>query len=385
MGFFGNIFNKTQTVQLTDPSTWELFGGLGGKNTWRSEQEKLTAVLTNPAVAKVFYFIAENYASVKFYELNSQGKKELAFTDRPNPSESWYQFNFNYRFWSMFGKVYVLHTLGVWHILNPLRCQFTKEQSRYFKKILFSENTQPKGKFKYINGNGKDEYFNFKDLHIINDISGGINSDFLNSPSRLDALYQVITNAEDVQRSKGVNIDFSSKFVASGKVNVDNLTMPMPDEREAQALNKNITQKGKILYSSSAHFTLDRFVKNIAQLKLDESYIADLLLIGSMYGIPKDILNILATSGAKYENMEKALGSFTDYTQMPKVQEQGELFSNILDKNIQGDFKHLPFNAIFEREKEKSIETQLANLQKAKELGLDEKIIKAKIKSIYEN
>jgi hypothetical protein len=101
-----------------------------------------------------------------------------------------------------------------------------------------------------------------------------------------------------------------------------------------------------------------------------------------MYGMTKDILDIL-TKGSTYENKEKSIGAFIDYSLMPKVQQHSDLYEIILQKeDIRGSFKHLPFNSVFEAEKVANRKLELEALKIASELGF--KNVEQELKRIYD-
>ena len=102
-----------------------------------------------------------------------------------------------------------------------------------------------------------------------------------------------------------------------------------------------------------------------------------------MYGVDKDVLGLSTTT---YENKEKSIGAFVDYTLMPKVQQHSDLYELIFDKqDVRGSFKHLPFNAIFEAEKVANQKIMLEGLKIASELGLGASEIQKKLREIYGN
>ena len=149
---------------------------------------------------------------------------------------------------------------------------------------------------------------------------------------------------------------------------------------------KDITQGlqgGKEIYATKQKIDVKQLVSNLSSLKLDDSYIADLSIIGNMYGLTKDVLDVVI-KGSTHENKEKAIGAFIDYSMMPKVQQHSDLYELLFDKQeIRGSFKHLPFNAVFESEKINNNKIELENLKIAAELGLDATLVTNKLKELY--
>jgi hypothetical protein len=54
------------------------------------------------------------------------------------------------------------------------------------------------------------------------------------------------------------------------------------------------------------------------------------------------------------------------------------------EQDLRGNFKHLPFNSVFEVDKINNRKIELESLKIAVELGVDAKIVETKLKQIYE-
>ena len=100
---------------------------------------------------------------------------------------------------------------------------------------------------------------------------------------------------------------------------------------------------------------IKRFVENLGNLQLDQAYQADYFIIGSMYGIPRDVLETALTSST-FENQEKARMAHVSYTLQPKGNDFMDSLENyfgydVAKKNIVIEWEHLPFMQVFEKEK----------------------------------
>jgi hypothetical protein len=110
-------------------------------------------------------------------------------------------------------------------------------------------------------------------------------------------------------------------------------------------------------------------------LKLDDSYYNDFFMIGSMYGIPKDVLESAIRGNSTYDNQEKAIGRHVDYVMKPK----GQMLTDELEekfgyKDLKMSWGHLSFNQVFELQKETVIKAKLDNaiLAKANQLNVED-------------
>jgi hypothetical protein len=214
-------------------------------------------------------------------------------------------------------------------------------------------------------------------------MSGGVSGNWLKGNSRLDALYQIARNSELALQSKGTNLKYTEKFLVSGQHDVKDTTSRAMSETEKDSIEQSL-EHGRKINATKSKVDMQQMVSNLAQLELDQAYESDLIKVANMYGIPKDVIDILA-KGSTYENQEKSLGKFINYNEMPKVQQMTDTYEVILgEEDLRGSFKHLPFNAVFEVDKINNRKVELESLKIAQELGADETMIKNKLKQIYE-
>jgi len=359
-------------------------------NYFNSYQKKLKAVIYNPAVLKVITFRADIYSQIKFNEFANDKLVQNDFlyniAKKPNPMQSWVDLHYDISFWRDLGNAYIYKEKDVIYCLNPLFIEIKEAQLKEINKYRFSDfqtKQSKKGEFKAkFNENAEWQTLKLENLYILSDLSPSITGNWMQGNSRLDALYQVVKNSELSLKAKNRNLFYTTKFSVSGQYDASNQYSTPMGEAEKISIEKGL-QGNREIYATKEKIDVKQLVNNLSSLKLDDSYIADLSIIGNMYGLGKDVLDILA-KGSTFENKEKAIGSFIDYSIMPKAQQNSDLYEIIFEKeDIRGSFKHLPFNAVFEQEKINNNTIELNNLKIAVELGLDENIKKAKLKEIY--
>ena len=78
---------------------------------------------------------------------------------------------------------------------------------------------------------------------------------------------------------------------------------------------------------------IKRFVDDLRVLELDKSFLADYYVIGTVYGIPRDVLE--AYQSSTFENQEKARAGHVSYTLEPA----GEALGAMLEKRWGYDVK----------------------------------------------
>jgi phage portal protein BeeE len=384
---FGN--QQANSVERDRSGNWfySFMDGFKTNKGFKSDFDKINIALSNPAVLKVFSFIADNFSQVKINEYVNEKLKEkdflYSYQKQPNPMQSWTQFHWDIAFWLCFGTAYIYEVKNVWYCLNPVRMDLTSSQRKMFQRLYFSEtnkNKTIKGDFKYNNEDGSTSYLKLENLTVLTDLSNSLSGDWFKGTSRLEALYQVVINSDLSLTAKNRNLFFTTKFMISGEHNEsDQYSQPMSDD-EKDSVSK-VLKSSQEIFASKNKMNVNQLVSNLSALKLDDSYTADLTIIANMYGINKDVLDIII-KGSTFENKEKSFGSFVDYTLMPKVVQLTDLYEIKLNKeDLRGSFKHLPFNQIFEAEKIKNREIEMKALKIAKELGMD---VTEQLKRIYE-
>jgi len=363
---------------------------VGNKKGFKNESNKLETILSNPAILKVFCFLADTYSQVKIDKYNNDKLVEkdflYSYQKTPNDWQTWTDLFWEHRFWLAGGNAYLYAFKNVYYYLKPSGCEFTDAQIKAFSQITFATKNKTdllKGTFKYRNENGAVDTLSFEYLHVFTDMSGGVSGNWLKGNSRMDALYQIAINSQYALQSKGTNLKYTEKFLVSGQHDAKDTTSRPMAETEKDSIEQSL-ENGRKINATKSKVDMQQMVSNLAQLQLDEAYESDLIKVANMYGIPKDVIDILA-KGSTYENQEKSLGKFINYNEMPKVQQMTDTYEVILnEQDLRGSFKHLPFNSVFEVDKINNRKIELESLKLAQELGADEKMITAKLKQIYE-
>ena len=144
--------------------------------------------------------------------------------------------------------------------------------------------------------------------------------------------------------------------------------IPLGDEDKESI--ETVLRSGKKVHAVKKPVDIKRFVDDIARLKLDESFYNDYFMIGTMYGIPRDVLEA-NLRGSTYENQEKATARHVEYSLKPSGQELTDKFEVLFGlEDLRMEWNQLMFNQVFEKEKQEVIKLKLENEQLAKELGI---------------
>jgi hypothetical protein len=332
-----------------------------------NDDQKLLMVLQNPAALFIFSLQCDLTSLGKFYVKDENDEiieddPVLKLLNNPNPMQSGKQFIWDYMFWNMLGtaNMYVdsktpdEENKMYWLINHNI--DWPKELKDKRTNIILSKGQLAEIQrtvISYRQENGKSFKFQYKNLLQFFDLSNGVGSWF-ESPSRLDALYKIVSNSDKALNTKGVNLDFISKFFVAGKIDAENTSQQMMGENDKKSIRESMTSD-ETVYPVKTMIDVKRFVDNYGVLEaLGKSFLDDYFLMGKAFGIPRDVLEAYVSS--TFENQEKARASHISYTISPKIDD----FCSKLErhfgyieqkKKIVCGYDHLPFVQAFEKER----------------------------------
>lgn len=374
---FGNIFSLFRSkVRGLYNFGFEIIHASTNFNNFARDREKLAIVLSNPAVLKVFSLQCDLFSMGKVcVKQDEEEIEEDPFTNlinAPNPfSKTENQFLWDFMFWNMMGTCYAYVDSAVVdkkgnkiYFLDPAHIEWPMELERKKDKMIFSDaevTAIRKTEITYRYADGTVFQFPFDRLVISHDLTNGIGN-FFKGPSRLDALYKIISNSEHVLDSSNINIRYTSKFMVGSDQQVGtNTKMGLTDDEKNDIINK-IDGSEKNVYPVRAKINIQRFVEDLSKLQLSQEYLHQYFLIGNMFNIPRDVLE--AYNSATYENQEKARAAHVNYTLEPKGNQFMDAFEvhfgyRTEGKNIVISWDHLPFMQVFAKEKAETQKVQV--------------------------
>lgn len=333
-------------------------------NDYTSDKRKLAAVLSNPALLKVISLQCDMFSQgrVYVYDKNEKDLPDdpfLARIKRPNPLQTESQFLWDFMFWNMLGTAncYVDSALvdnpkNKFYFLDPSKIEWPYELQKDADKLIFSDaevKKRDKLTLTYRYADSTTFKFSLDRMLIISDLTNGIGN-FYKSPSRIDALYKIISNSEEALNSKNINVRYTGKFLvgSSGALNSTGLK----DDEKQDIRDK--MDSDQTVWPVKTMIDIKRFVENMQFLALDEAYLKDYFLIGNMYNIPRDVLE--AYNSSTFENQEKARMAHVSYTLQPKGEDFFDAFEDHFGYTEEGksiciDWSHLPFMGVFEKER----------------------------------
>lgn len=332
-------------------------------NDYSQDKKKLAMVLSNPAMMKVVSLQCDLFSlgNVTVEDMNGQPIENdpfLTLIKQPNPFQTQSQLLWDYMFWQMIGTSYCYSDSQVvdkkdnrLYFLDPSKMQWPSGFQAEADKLIFSSKDYANSQKQTITYKYADNTtFRFPlDRLIINtDLTNGIGN-WYKGPSRIDALYKIITNSEEALNAKNINVRYSGKFLIGSNNNLNSLPL---GELEIEDIT-NKMESDKKVWPIKTMVEIKRFVENMGQLQLDEAFMNDYYKIGLVYGIPKDVLEAFV-QGSTYENQEKARMSHVTYCLQPKGNDLMNAFETrfgYTDRNIKIDWSHLPLAQVFQKDK----------------------------------
>lgn len=387
---FGSIFSFLRSkVRGAYNFGWDIVHASTSFSTFSRDQEKLAMVLSNPAVLKVFALQCDLFSMGKVCVKDKKGAEIEGdpfntLIQSPNPfTKTESQFLWDFMFWSMLGTSYTYVDSAVvdkkgnkCYFLNPAKIEWPPEFERKKDKMVFSDaevEAIRKSEIIYRYEDGTTYKFPFDRLVINFDLTNSVGN-FFKSPSKLDALYKIISNSEHVLDSENINIRYTSKFmVAADKSAGTGTQRPGMSTDEQEDIVKKMDDPSRSVYPLNAKAQIQRFVEDLAKLQLPQEYLHQYFLIGNMYNIPRDVLE--AYNSATWENQEKARAAHVNYCLEPK----GEQFMDAFEvhfgyrqqgKNITISWDHLPFVQVFAKERAETQGKTIENLSSLLQLGV---------------
>jgi hypothetical protein len=363
---FGNRQKRNFDVDKDGNVFYSLFNGFGGLANRISDREKLKKVCENPALLKVISLDCDIFSlgKVNKFEEGKLIEEDFLYSlvKKPNLMQSWTSFFWDYKWWLNVCGTSVLYNpnnsknIGNTSLqfLNPANITYNDTLIRKLQKFIFSNlsyNEVLEGSISYKFDNGESKDILLKELEFFHDLTNAGQSNPLKGISRIDALYKVINNSELALDAKGINLFLAGKFMVAGKADpskTDFSNIPMSEDEKLSIENKVLSNKS--IHAVKSMIGIKRFVENMGALKLDESFVADYFMFGSMFNIPRDILET-SLRGSTYENQEKAMARLIEYCEKPKAQKLTDWFETQFDlQDIRMSWNHLMFMKIFEKE-----------------------------------
>jgi len=355
VGIFSSLFKRNNiTVERNKLGdfTYEI-----SEKAFGNDKDYLDWSLSNPVLMTVIALRAKLYSQMQITHCDSKGdpienSDVLKLLKNPNYFQSQQDF--------LFQQMWYLSATGENFTYSPKR--FTTELPTNLYNLIPScldfDNTQELDKFlkskkdvkaftdqaiKYTLNN---EELNIKiaDLIPFYDLANNIQpNNWMNSPSRVDGIANVLENIEENIKAKNVNLKMAQKFLASNKSSAEGTPMIQPQDRTD--IESKIGRKSLLV--TNANVDVKHLVSDMKRLYLDEQLSNDAMSVLLAFEMNKDVLNYLGTSGSTYENQEQGIIRFIQNSIQSSADNTMNSFSEsfgLFEKNemLKASFNHLP-------------------------------------------
>lgn len=348
------------------------------------ELEKIKAVLSNPALLKVFALQCDLFSLGEIFVKDKDGNlidddPFIKLINNPNPFEERSDFLWNYMFNLMMGNAYCYATSSILeneltriYNLDSWRVEIPEDLLKLSDKILESNSSITnilKKNIRYIYEDGEVKEMAWGKIIHVADL--GVGSRFQGA-SRIDALRKIVANSEAALDSENINIRYSGKFMVAGKSDLGNVNhMPMHEDEKRDIEDKMLSKK--TVHAVKSMIDIKRFVEDARKLELDKKYLNAYYLIGKAYSIPRDVLE--AYDSSTFENQEKARGAHVSYSLQPKGNALMNGFERMFGYQEQGkdifmSWENLPFMQVFANQKAETKRITIDTFVKMKNSGL---------------
>ena len=386
MNWLKNLFGIRE-VDFNYPSSYsEIMGVSPLFNDYCDDLKKMKAVFENPAVLKVFALQCDLFSLGRVIVKKKGGGEIkddpfLEMMKNPNPFQTQSQFLWDYMFWVMLGNSYccvdsnILTPDNKLYFLEHQKMEWPNDMEKLKDKLLISKKSLSdldKINITYRYEDRTSITIPLKQIQINYDLTNG-SGNWFKGRNRIDSLVKVITNSDEALKSNNINIRYAGKFMVAGMQDPNNVAQLPMGEIEKQDIETKMNGR-KQVHATKTMIDIKRFVEDRRGLDLDKAYLDQYFIIGSMYGIPRDVLEAYVSS--TYENQEKARASHVTYTLQPKgndfFQGLAKRFGyDIAGKEIFIDWSHLPFMQVFERDRALTNNTNIQTLTALLKLNVD--------------
>lgn len=271
----------------------------------------------------------------------------LKLLQRPNPFQTGKQLRWDYFFRRSLGtgRLYVssnnvLNSTTKMYMLDNAKMCYPTEMMQNSDKLILSDSKLKewqKYKIEYKYKDGTSTHIENKDIINFFDLTNST-GDWSSSPSVITALRKVIDNSEKALDALNTNLHMSGRFLAGGKVGEGDVSKMMMGDNEKKTIEDMVMSKKKV-HAIKDQVTISRFVENFNKLQLPETYTTQYFIIGSIFGIPRDVLEA-NLEGSTYENQIRAMQRHVEHTLKPSIDD----FANGLEKHFGYDDKDIVFS-----------------------------------------
>jgi hypothetical protein len=291
----------------------QFFYTLLGNNSFDDNDKYLELYFRNPVLNTIVNLRSELYSQMKIQHLDRNDKviensPYINLLYNPNYFQSKEDFFYQQMvFLSTSGNNYIYQKKAFANelpkaIYNLIPSEIDLNDSQRLNKFLVTKQdiksfNERKIKYK-LDGQSYDLYLT--DILPLYDLANGLKDNtFMQSPSRVKAIYKVLCNIDENLVSKNINLKMSQKYLSKNE-STGNEAQIKDDDRKN--IDNAIYNNSLIL--TNANISVQHLVTDMKKLFLDEQFADDANKCLLAFGLNKDVLNYFAKDST-FENQEK--------------------------------------------------------------------------------
>jgi len=364
-------------VRNTSGQTFYYRAGQGNA-TWDDLSDKIKVSYSNPILLPAIQLIADYFANAEFTDGGKDNTPLIKLLNKPNIYQTrddflkqyiWYKYScgFNYILPTATGSD--LNNISRVKFMENLKPDLIKFDDKFKTGIVQTQGEANKvmnQPFKY-DQQGQNFDIQMKQVLTFYDLANGLEKNMFTAPSRIDSLKMPLTNIHKAFSAKNIVIDSNGKDMVTNK-SVGNIAkVPMKTGEKADIEKKMSVDYGlgvgkkRTIITNSALEWQSLHIK-LKELGLDESVIADAMIIIATLGVPPELFS-LSGSSSTFENQSKAVIHFVQ----SKIQRELNDFTNTINirygTDLQASMVHLPMFKDLEKTKALSLKSVTAGMK----------------------
>jgi hypothetical protein len=350
VGNLWNFFGLTKINAVRDRT--------GGWSFWLNDsfgagKENLQWSLCHPVLLTIIALRAKLYSQMRISAVNAKGEEvpipELELIANPNYFQSQQDF--------LFQQMWFLSACGNSHVYafkNGIDSQpkalfnLIPSQVDWGKTGKVSTFIAAQDSFKAFQEqtikyrlDQTDHQLKIADIIPMYDLASGLTpNSFMQSPSRVDGIKQVLINIEENLKAKNVNLKMAARYLAKNKTGIDGA--PLLTDADRKEINEKFGSK--FLSITNMDVEVQHLVKDLKNLTLDPMFESDAIKCMLAFDFNRDVLNY-SPQGSKFDNAEGGLVNVVQNSiQQSADNAMASLTSGLKIKSakLKASFNHLP-------------------------------------------
>lgn len=309
----------------------------------------------------------------------------IKWINNPNPQQARFEFLYNHLLYKGLGNNYInvksssttnpnnIDNVQALFNLNQDLIDFSNLERNTKPFIFANSDVKAFGDVNLLyNSQGTTTPIPIKNLIIYNDLPNSIKDDNpIRGCSRVDSLIPALSNIDQNQRSKNLNLKYSGTFVMSNEKKIDGHNTPLlPGEQED--MEREFRDKNTILSKTSLKGF--RVANDLDEMLFDEQFAGSMQKVTQAYEMNRDVMNYFL-QGSKFNDQENAVVNWIQNS----IQFEADVFTSTLsqyfnypeqNKMVKMTYDHLPVMQVVEEKRAEKMNKNADTLIKLIQAGL---------------